>query len=276
MGGEAWRDCDIRFVVRLFVDFDPVRPRGAASTDAELGAAVSRCNHFVAAQTAIGWPDTALGISGNGAHALYRCRIHATPDLAHQLADLYRRWRDEWSDGSVEFDPTVRNPGRICRLYGTINRKGNATADRPHRVSSLVVPPVWSGVSPEQIAMAAKLSRPLPPRGLVTLRAPALTLIGSANYATLDVAAWFEAHGLYKHQKGAGIHAVHCPWTFEHSTRSSAHSADTVIFDARLPKLWPRFFCHHAHCAGRGIADVMALWGDADTYCASTFREQRR
>src|SRR5438034_7792414 len=62
MGGEAWRDCDIRFVVRLFVDFDPVRPRGAASTDAELGAAVSRCNHFVAAQTAIGWPDTALGI----------------------------------------------------------------------------------------------------------------------------------------------------------------------------------------------------------------------
>jgi hypothetical protein len=262
----------IRFIVRLLVDFDPVRPRGVASTDAELAAAIDLRNRFVAAQSAIGWPHPALGLSGNGAHALYRCRICATPELADQLAHLYRRWRDEWSDGLVDFDATVRNPARICRLYGTVNRKGEATVDRPHRASSISVPPVWSDVSAGQIAVAAKLYRPLPSIGSPTPRTPAPK--GSGNYATLDAQAWFAAHGLYKRSLGADTHAVHCPWSAEHSTASPAHSADTVIFDAKPPKLWPRFFCHHAHCDGRGIADVMTLWGDADGYCAAGFREK--
>jgi hypothetical protein len=274
MGGEAWRDSDIRFVVRLFVDFDPVRPRGGASTVGELDAAIDRRNLFMAAQSTIGWPDPAVGISGNGAHALYRCRIRATPDLADQLAKLYRRWRDEWSDGLVEFDPTVRNPARICRLYGTINRKGQATADRPHRVSSLVIPSMWSEISPDLIAMAAAAYRPALPQGLP--RHETLAPIGRGNYATLDVVAWFVAHGLYKRRKSPGMHAVHCPWTSEHSTYSSRHETDTVIFDAKPPKLWPRFYCHHAHCAARKITDLIALWGDADAFCAATLWQERR
>lgn len=271
MGQAAWRDDDVEFINRLFVDFDPVRPRGVPSTDGELAAAVDRRNRFVAAMTAAGWPHPALGVSGNGAHALYRCRLRATAEVADQLARLYRRWKLEWSDDVVEFDPTVRNPARICRLYGTTNRKGIATLDRPHRLSSIVVPRPWSGVSPAQIARAAAVGRIEPvARRTEHMLVPA----GYGDYATLDVKAWFQAHGAYKCSVGDGIHAATCPWEHEHTTTSSPTSADTVIFDAKPPGLWPRFFCHHAHCDGRDISDVIALWGDADTYCASAF--QRR
>ena len=272
MGGEAWHDADIQIVTRIFVDFDPVRSRGVPSTADELKAAVDRRNRFVAALSSVGWPHPALAVSGNGAHALYRCRIRSTPELAIQMTNLYRRWREEWSDKLVEFDPTVRNPGRICRLYGTVNRKGEATAERPHRVSSIEIPTRWSGVSPEQIAQAAKLYQPQSsPKGAI---ARPLAPTGSGDYATLDVARWFAAHDLYKRTLGGGIHAVRCPWASEHSTESTPTSADTVIFDAKPPGLWPRFFCHHAHCDGREITDVMALLGDADAYCAVAF--QRR
>jgi len=273
MGGKAWRDANIHRVVRLLVDFDPVRPRGVPSTEEELTAAVDRRNRFVAAQMAIGWPHPALGMSGNGAHAMYRCGIHPTSDLAEQLADLYCHWQQEWSDKWVSFDPTVRNPARICRLYGTTNRKGEATLDRPHRVSCIEVPTLWSGVSLEQIAEAAKLCR----RASSARAAPAggAWPTGNGDYATLDAAAWFSGHGLYKRHLRRGVHAVHCPWASEHSTASGAHARDTVIFDAKAPKLWPRFFCHHAHCDGRQITHVMALWDDADDYCRTAFSHRR-
>lgn len=274
MGGEALHDADIQIVSRIFVDFDPVRPSGVPSTADELKAAVDRRNRFVAAQSSVGWPHPALAVSGNGAHALYRCRIRSTPELAFQMTDLYRRWRAEWSDGLVEFDPTVRNPGRICRLYGTVNRKGESTADRPHRLSSISIPTRWSGVSPEQIAEAAELYRPQSVPKAANGRGAAPT--GSGDYATLDVVGWFAAHDLYKRSLGGGIHAAHCPWASEHTTESGAYAADTVIFEAKPPGLWPRFFCHHAHCEGRDVTDVMVLLGDADAHCSVAFQRRAR
>jgi hypothetical protein len=157
MGDTAWRDADIQVVTRILVDFDPVRAPGVPSTDDELGAARERRNQFVAMQMSKGWPHPALATSGNGAHALYRCRIRSTGELAVNLTNLYRGWRDAWSDDRVEFDATVRNPSRICRLYGTVNRKGECSADRPHRVSSIDIPSRWRGVSPTQIEQAAKI-----------------------------------------------------------------------------------------------------------------------
>ena len=47
---------------------------------------------------------------------------------------------------------------------------------------------------------------------------------------------------------------------------STAGLTDTVIWE-KGDSGWPTFFCAHAHCADRGLNDVMAYWGDADQFC---------
>src|SRR5438552_14057951 len=80
MTSRALRDDDILAIVRLPLDFDPVRPIGVPSTDAELRHAARQRDRLVSVLTAVGWPRPAIAVSGNGAHALYRCRLPASPD----------------------------------------------------------------------------------------------------------------------------------------------------------------------------------------------------
>ncbi len=124
MGTKALCDEDIECVVRLPFDFDPARPRGEPSTDAELALAILRRNALIAMLTGLGWPQPATAISGNGAHALYRCRLPNSDATRGMLTALYRGLRHDFADETVSFDPTVRNPSRIWRFYGTVNRKG--------------------------------------------------------------------------------------------------------------------------------------------------------
>jgi hypothetical protein len=62
---------------------------------------------------------------------------------------------------------------------------------------------------------------------------------------------------------------VRCPWDAEHSSIDSDHSTATVIWESDGG--WPTFHCSHDHCDGRTIRDVMAIWGDADAFCARQF-----
>ena len=82
---------------------------------------------------------------------------------------------------------------------------------------------------------------------------------------------WFKSHNCYRRSLGSGKHAVACPWDGEHSVRDTEQSSATVVWEAAGTQ-WPTFFCSHNHCEARRIADVMALWGDADRYCARAFR----
>jgi hypothetical protein len=97
------------------------------------------------------------------------------------------------------------------------------------------------------------------------------------DYSTLDVGALFEAHGLYGRciDPAEGRHAVLCPWADEHTVKRPATYGDTVIWEARDGG-WPRFHCSHKHCEGRRIEDVIALWPDADDFCAKEFTPQPR
>ena len=56
----------------FLIDIDPVRPAGISSTDAELQMAVDRADKIVDWLSSIGWPKPLRGLSGNGAHIMYR------------------------------------------------------------------------------------------------------------------------------------------------------------------------------------------------------------
>ena len=70
---------------------------------------------------------------------------------------------------------------------------------------------------------------------------------------------------------GAGKHSVRCPWDAENSSVDSEQSTATVIWESSAQQ-WPNFCCQHDHCLERRIADVMALWADADRFCARAYR----
>jgi putative DNA primase/helicase len=95
---------------------------------------------------------------------------------------------------------------------------------------------------------------------------------GKGDYATLDVEAWFSAHGCYGHALGDGRHTVECPWEREHTEqkKAPAEDTDTLVWEAD-GQAWPEFYCLHSHCVERRIQDVLEHWGDGDRYCASEF-----
>lgn len=43
-----------------------------------------------------------------------------------------------FSDDELKIDTTNFNPSRICKLYGTMARKGSNTEENPHRLSYLL------------------------------------------------------------------------------------------------------------------------------------------
>lgn len=261
----ALRNEDIERVVRLPIDFDPARPPECMATEDELRLALGARDRFVAAMRAGGWPMPLVAMSGSGAHAMYRCSIPASSEFREMLAAVYRGWREDFATDAVEFDTSVRNAGRIFRCYGTWNRKGPDTPERPWRQASCALPAgEWQAVQLAQVeALANRYGRRRTPPAAVRRAIVA----GAGDYTTLDIVAWTRAHGLYKRHLEGGKHAITCPWIADHSTEDHPLKTDTVVWEAR-PGVWPSFFCAHAHCDGRDIRALLEHLGDADAYCS--------
>jgi hypothetical protein len=284
---EPLTNSDMEIITYIPFDFDPIRPKGTCSTSAELALAESCRDHLVRMLSEFGWKFPLKAISGNGAHALYRCRI--------ENSDMWDRVSNGIYDGieiilgnrlkelEVNFDTSVKNAGRLWRLYGTTNRKAKASDNRPQRVADCRIPS--SGWNLVDIKAVLAFHCYLIDNGIIDEAKPNLRLVvdntkpaasngkayGKGDYATLDVVTWFKSHGLYKEAlKGQSHkHAVTCPWKGEH--QSGNRFADSIIYEA-CNGGWPGFFCHHSHCQGRNIRDVMALLGDADAYCSAPFK----
>ena len=265
MTDRALTDADIAHHTRLVFDFDPVRPKDTPSTDAELHAALDARDRLVGTLLSLGWPMPAIAVSGNGAHALFRWRLPVTTESKDMLSVLYKGLAGDFGTDVVKFDTSVRNPGRIWRLYGTQNRKGTPTPTRPHRTATVTIPARWEALSPRQVGqLASSYARKPAPMQSTSMTGPAVRGLG--DYSTLDVVGWFKAHASYRRHLGQTMHAVACPWGHEHSTEDGADSTATVVWEAS-GRCWPNFRCLHDHCDGRGIRDVLALWGDADRFC---------
>ena len=274
MQGSPITNDAVGWIVRIPFDFDPHRPTGTASTQDELSAALARRDGLTTMLRKAGWPLPLIGMSGNGAHAQYRCRLPSNDETAEIIRIIYTGLSAEFGDDEVDFDQTVRNPGRIFRLYGSVNRKGPDSIDRPHRVAACQIPRPWRQVGAravERLANRYARQQQRQPTASIDRSQSGFQALGKGDYQTLDAVAWFAAHGLYRFAIGDQKHSVWCPWREGHSTPHGRTGA--VVFEAR--NNWPGFFCHHGSCAGRTIADVMQLFGDADAFCREQFQGGR-
>jgi hypothetical protein len=129
-------DRDILVRRWLPIDLDPVRPAGISSTEEEHGSALERALQIRDALHKEGWPAPIVGDSGNGGHLLYNIDLPSNDEgLVKQcLQALARRFDDD----IVKIDQSVFNPSRIWKLYGTVSRKGDPVAERPHRLARIL------------------------------------------------------------------------------------------------------------------------------------------
>ena len=145
-------DADIVRRVGLVFDADPLRPAGISATDEEKALARERIDRLVSHLTARDWPDPILADSGNGFHARYR--IDLPVDDGGLVERVLKAAAARFSDERVEIDAKLANPSRVIKLYGTMARKGDSIADRPHRWTRVLSVPEPFTVVPEELLEA--------------------------------------------------------------------------------------------------------------------------
>jgi hypothetical protein len=134
--GELAKDKDVLARRWLLIDADPVRDPLVSATDAEKAEARAVALDVREHLRGRGWPDPVLADSGNGFHLLYRVDLPAAD--GGRVERLLRALAARFDTPRVKIDQAVFNPARICKLPGTLARKGDSTPDRPHRRALVV------------------------------------------------------------------------------------------------------------------------------------------
>jgi hypothetical protein len=208
-------DVDVKDYVWLPIDIDPVRAAGISSTDAEKQAArevlekvVSFFKDFVV--TAI------EADSGNGYHALVAVELPATdaPLVSRVLAALDERF----STDNAKIDRTVFNASRILKCYGSVARKGESVADRPHcRAFLLKSPGAISACLSRDVLEKIAATAPPEPEKKTAKKAKDLDLEKSTAKVEEFLAEGKIAHGPRLEYKGAFKWLLEtCPFNPEH------------------------------------------------------------
>jgi hypothetical protein len=136
-------DKDIQRLRNVFIDCDPVRPKGISSTDDEEREAweVSHQVEEWIART-LGRQCIGHGASGNGFFTLIALEPCAwTPETTAGIARFLQLVNKRFGTERVKIDTSVANPARLMAAPGTWKRKGRNTPERPHRMTSFVCCP---------------------------------------------------------------------------------------------------------------------------------------
>jgi hypothetical protein len=141
----------------FLMDFDPVRPAGISSSDAELLEARDKAEVVTDWLTSIGWPEPVRADSGNGVHVMYKVDEPADDASRIDFECALKMLSSIFSDDRVKVDVTVFNSSRVWKVYGTISAKGSSTDERPHRVAMITkIPAELKLLTREQIDNVAR------------------------------------------------------------------------------------------------------------------------
>lgn len=150
-------------------------------------------------------------------------------------------------------DKAVCDLGRVMRVAGFFHTKKDPY---PVKITNMMDLPHYSYEQIiEEFPLPEVKSRPIFRRKVQS------KVVGNVDFKKLDVVSWFQSHGLYHEYLESNIHAVECPWSDEHTSKSRA---ETVIFHPQND--WAGFHCKHNSCQGRNIQQVAALLGDAGDF----------
>lgn len=254
-------DSDIVGRTHVLIDLDPKRPAGVSSSGEELEYAHRKAVEVFRFLISQGFSEPIVCKSGNGYHVVVPCKIAVTAETTEVIKRFLQVLSLLFSDERVDIDEKVYNAARICKLYGTVARKGENTPERPWRVSEIVRVP--SEIKTTDIAYFKKVAAMYPEEEQRPDR--------WNGYSTerFDLVDFLNRHGIgYRTERVAGGTKYvldHCPFNEQHRHK------DAVIFQRDGGAIG--FICLHNSCSGKTWRDVRLLF-EPDAY-ERKFRSER-
>jgi len=248
----------------LLIDCDPIRPTGISSSESEHQAAIDRSQKIRDYLLSEGFPLSLLADSGNGGHNLYRIDLPNDQESADLVKRFLESLASRFSDAVVTVDTSVWNASRICKLYGTMVRKGSNHSTRPWRRSKILDCPEKLEVVPvELLRKVAEITLTKSKTEAISVQktktisrtTTATRYANEDRYANDDVEKLMTNKGLkfgpaMAYEDGFRWTLEECPWHEEHSDGPGG----SAIF---LRNGIVGFDCKHAHCQERTIRDVL-------------------
>ena len=248
---ETTGDREILRRLWLPVDFDPKRPVGISSTEAEHQAALVCAQHTASALLSEGWPQAIYADSGNGGHLLYRVDLPNDAESATLVKQALHALAARFSTPEVEIDLNVYNASRIFKVYGTTARKGDNTSERPHRLSRILEAPAQ--LTPVLLDLLRTLAAQAPAK---EANRPTSQQSGRQDFGSFNLRRWLDQHGIrYRdpvpYNGGHKFVLEECPFNPQHQAPDSmvAEYSDGYAFK-----------CLHSSCADRHWRDFRGLF----------------
>ena len=244
----------------LYVDCDPKRPAGISSTDEQVEQSLQRAADVSEWLRSQGLCEPITAMSGNGAHLHCPISLPNDPDSLALVSGVLRTLDSRFSDDLITIDQTVSNAARICRLYGTIARKGDSTDDRPHRMARLINVPDYIQLSSGDVCDVEAL------RAVAAMTEPTTKSV-SRPVSTGAQSSWPDRRLIVpNYLRDAGVEfreetkgeftnyvLKECPFNPDHQTPDS--------FLTQGSRGGISFKCSHNSCSHQNWQTLQAHWG---------------
>jgi hypothetical protein len=244
---ETTKDNEILSRRRLLLDFDAVRPRGISASEDEHALALARAQEAQELLSGEGWPESVLADSGNGGHLIFGLDLPNDDDTKQLIEKALKALAQLFNCDKVHLDISVYNASRVCKLWGTIARKGDHIPDRPHRLSRILELP--EHLAPVPLELLEKMAATIDP-ARSTNPAPEEPR-GDGRF---DLEQFLAKHLQAKEPEpyeGGGLKwQVICPFNSEHDNAAVFRSADRKI----------GFHCFHESCKNKHWREVRELF----------------
>ena len=208
-------------------------------------------NRVYAFMKDLGFNEPVTAMSGNGIHLLYRIRLKNSSENKELIKKCLEVLDMFFSTDEVAIDTANFNPARICKLYGTMARKGSNTPERPHRMSCMLSE---GGSQPTDKVYLEKLAQLLP-------KPEKPQKYNRYNPQEFDLEEWLIKFGLgYRkagYSDGTKYVLDQCPFNGTHTGK------DACIFQSRSGAIG--FHCFHNSCSDKTWHDVRLLF-EPDAY----------
>lgn len=245
-------DTDIYGYDWLMIDLDPSRPTKTSSSENEVAAAKALGNKIYKYMKDLGFNDPLTAFSGNGVHLLYKVNMDVSKENKALMEKSLKALDYLFSTDGIEVDKKNFNPGRVCKLYGTLAQKGANNKTRPHRMSYVVGN--MHEIKPNDKAYLEKLCKVIP-------NEPDRKQYNSYSPVNFDLDEWLDKYGLRYTKKSwsdADKYVLdECPF-------DSSHKApDSCILKFRNGAI--SFTCFHNSCSGYKWQDLRMKY-EPDAY----------
>ena len=233
----------------LLVDVDAARAEGfekASSTDAEKAAALDVVKKVVAYFAELGVQGDLID-SGNSYHFIPAIDLPATFENEQLIKRVLERLAAKFDTSDAHIDTSVYDRPRICKLPGTLSRKGISTPDRPHRLSTVVSEAADLRPIPLEVLLQIAELEDTPK--LVAQVAISTKQIRNSMDYVLGFADWAEfRYGKGKPHEGGLIAVMESFCPFDHKT-GGHHAGECHIGVNKEGKCC--FSCKHNSCRGK-------------------------